>query len=49
MSQPKTRSHIAIAAQFRNSAGAMDKRGKGRSKRDKRSRQSIKSDLRRTA
>lgn len=43
--QPKVRSHIAVAAQFRNSAGSMGKRGKGRSKRDDKSRQQVRSSL----
>jgi hypothetical protein len=45
--QLTVRNHVAIAAQMRNSAGAMEKRGKGRGKKQKQSRQSVKSNLRR--
>lgn len=38
----KTRSQAAIDAQFRTSAGAMGKRGKGRDKRDDRTRSQVK-------
>lgn len=40
--QPKTRSHVAVNAHMRSSAGPMGKRGAGRSKDDNRSRQSVK-------
>lgn len=45
--QPRVRSFVAIDAQMRNSAGAMGKRGKGRSKRDSRSRQNVRNSIRR--
>lgn len=45
--QPRTRSWIAVDAQMRNSAGTMGKRGKGRSKRDSSSRQTVRASLRR--
>lgn len=45
--QPRTRSWVAVSAQMRSSAGAMGKRGKGRTRKDSRSRQSIRTDLRR--
>lgn len=46
MTQPKTRSRAAILAHFRR-AGVMDKRGKGRLKRDARTRQDVRASLRR--
>lgn len=45
--QPRVRSWVAVSAQMRNSAGAMGKRGKGRTRREQRSRQAIRADLRR--
>jgi hypothetical protein len=45
--QPRVRSWVAVSAQMRNSAGTMNKRGKGRSKRDNRSRQNVRINLRR--
>lgn len=41
------RSWVAVAAHQRNSAGAMGKRGKGRSRRDNQSRQNVRASLRR--
>ena len=46
--QPRVRSSVAVSAQMRNSAGSMEKRGKGRTRRDSRSRQAIRRDLRQT-
>lgn len=45
--QPKVRSLVAQDAHFRNSAGAMGKNGKGRSRLDTRTRQDVKANLRR--
>lgn len=41
--QPKTRNHVAVVAQFRNSAGTM---GGGKATRNKRERQTVKRNLR---
>lgn len=45
--QPVVRNFTAIDAHFRSSAGAMGKRGKGRTKRDSTSRQNVRASLRR--
>jgi hypothetical protein len=44
--QTKVRSLVAVAAHQRNSAGAMGKSGKGRVRKDKRSRQAVRASLR---
>jgi hypothetical protein len=44
--QPKVRSHVAVAAHFQTGGGTHGKRGKGRTKRDDRSRSTVKSNLR---
>jgi hypothetical protein len=44
--QTKVRSWVAVAAHQRNSAGAMGKSGKGRVRKDKRSRQAVRASLR---
>jgi hypothetical protein len=45
--QPRVRSWVAVSAQMRNSAGAHGKRGKGRTRRQQRSRQDVRANLRR--
>jgi hypothetical protein len=44
--QPRVRSWVAVAAHMRSGAGSHGKRGKGRGRRDDRSRQSVRASLR---
>jgi hypothetical protein len=44
--QPRVRSWVAVAAHMRSGAGSHGKRGKGRARRDKRSRQAVRATLR---
>lgn len=45
--QPRVRSWVAVDAHMRNSAGTMGKAGKGRTRRDSRTRSNVRADLRR--